>query len=74
MNVQEIEINVVFHIIHKKIIFFKSKSKLIVVLMIIVCLQGFRQPTYIKKIIVKIAYSAKPNQFYEMYTQNTSEI
>ena len=29
--------------------------------------------TYIKKIIVKIAFSAKPNRFYEIYTQNTSD-
>ena len=27
-----------------------------------------------KKIIVKIAFSAKPNRFYEIYTQNTSVI
>ena len=29
--------------------------------------------TYIKKNIVKIAHSTKPNRFYEIHTQNTSE-
>ena len=31
------------------------------------------QTTYIKKIIVKIAPSAKPNRFYEIHTQNSSD-
>ena len=72
MNVQEIEINVVFTYNSLKNYLFQNQNQINSDFEDNCMFTGF-QTTYIKKKTVKIAHSAKPNRFYEIYSQNTSD-